>query len=77
VPGAPIDGERANPVGASRTHPSDVVEAALARAIDAEVNDRGAGWEARVASLADELRARRLAREGVPILGAKAPKRSV
>lgn len=51
---------------------ADVVEAALARAIDAEVATRGAGWEARVAALADELRTRgRLAREGVVAVDAK------
>jgi hypothetical protein len=43
----------------------DVVEAALARAIDAEVEARAPGWEGRVALLAEELRARRLARDGV------------
>ena len=47
---------------------SDVVEAALARAIEAEVETRGPGWEGRVAVLAGELRARRLAREGVALL---------
>lgn len=51
--------------------PADVVEAALARAIDAEVASRGAGWEARVAALADELRARRLVREVVVAIDAK------
>jgi hypothetical protein len=44
---------------------ADVVEAALAKAIDAEVQERRAGWEARVALLAGELQARRLARGGV------------
>ena len=43
----------------------DVVEAALAKAIEAEVDVRASGWEARVALLAGELRARRLARSGV------------
>jgi hypothetical protein len=47
---------------------SDVVEGALAGAIDAEVRTRGLGWEARVALLADELTARRRARERVPSL---------
>jgi hypothetical protein len=42
----------------------DVVEGALARAIEAEVDGRSAGWEARVALLAGELQARRLARAG-------------
>jgi hypothetical protein len=46
----------------------DVVEAALAMAIEAEVETRRMGWEARVALLAAELQARRLAREGVPLL---------
>jgi hypothetical protein len=50
---------------------ADVVELALARAIEAEVADRRPGWEARVALLAGELQARRLAREGVTILNAK------
>jgi phage baseplate assembly protein W len=40
---------------------ADVVDAALARAIDAEVRERILGWESRVALLAGELRARRLA----------------
>jgi hypothetical protein len=48
---------------------ADVVEAALARAIDAEVDERQPGWEGRVALLAAELQARRLAREGVTVLG--------
>jgi hypothetical protein len=47
------------------------VEAALARAIDAEVDARQAGWEGRVALLAGELQARRLARGGVVALDAK------
>jgi hypothetical protein len=50
---------------------ADVVELALARAIEADVADRQPGWEARVALLAGELQARRLAREGVPTLDAK------
>ena len=37
----------------------DIVEAALARAIDAETETRGAGWQARVTLLATELQARR------------------
>jgi len=56
--------------------PADIVEVALARAIDAEVRDRRAGWEARVARLADELRARRLARDGVATLDRKVRRRS-
>jgi hypothetical protein len=44
------------------------VEAALAAAIEAEIETRGPGWEGRVALLAGELRARRLAREGVAVL---------
>jgi hypothetical protein len=51
--------------------PVDVVEAALARAIDAEVNARSPGWEGRVALLAGELQARRLARGGVVAIDAK------
>jgi phage baseplate assembly protein W len=47
------------------------VEAALARAIEAEVDGRSSGWEARVALLAGELQARRLARGGVVALDAK------
>jgi hypothetical protein len=47
------------------------VEAALARAIEAEVDARSPGWEARVALLADELRARRLARGGIVALDVK------
>jgi hypothetical protein len=47
---------------------ADVVETALARAIDGEVEARASGWETRVALLAEELRARRLARIGVPVL---------
>ena len=50
---------------------ADVVEAALARAIDAEVDARSPGWEGRVAVLAGELQARRLARGGVVALDAK------
>jgi phage baseplate assembly protein W len=49
------------------------VERALATAIDAEVQSRGAGWEARVALLASELRARRLTRDGVMVLGDERP----
>ncbi len=49
----------------------DVVELALAKAIDAEVADRRPGWEGRVALLAGELQARRLARGGVATLDAK------
>ena len=50
---------------------SDVVEVALARPIDAEVEARGSGWEGRVAVLAEELRTRRLARAGVAMLELK------
>jgi hypothetical protein len=50
---------------------SDVVEAALARAINAEVDGRTPGWEGRVVVLAGELQARRLARGGVVALDAK------
>jgi hypothetical protein len=49
----------------------DAVEVALAKAIEAEVATRGAGWEARVALLAGELRARRRARDDVPTLNAR------
>ncbi len=46
------------------------MEHALARAIEAEVEERTAGWEARVALLASELGARRLARSRVvPLRG--------
>jgi hypothetical protein len=65
------DDERRRGVSAS----GDVVEVALARAIEAEVSSRDAGWEARVAALAAELRARRLARNGVATLEAKARRR--
>jgi hypothetical protein len=44
------------------------VEAALARAIEAEVEACGPGWEGRVAVLAEQLRARRLARKEVVVL---------
>jgi hypothetical protein len=54
----------------------DVVELALAIAIEAEVAERRPGWEARVALLAGELQARRLAREGVATLDAKKRQRS-
>jgi hypothetical protein len=54
---------------------SDVVEAALARAIEAELETRAPGWEGRVAVLAGELRARRLARDGVAVLGEERPLR--
>jgi hypothetical protein len=37
--------------------------------LDAEVDERQPGWEGRVAVLAGELQARRLAREGVTVLG--------
>lgn len=64
---APQEDARQRGVSAS----GDVVEAALARAIDAEVDARQAGWEGRVALLAGELQARRLARGGVVALDAK------
>lgn len=41
--------------------------------IRTEVAERSAGWEARVALLAGELRARRLARGGVVALHARRP----
>jgi hypothetical protein len=77
------DADRATQDDAKRRDVSasvDVVEAALARAIDAEVSERRAGWEARVALLCGELQARRLAREGVVRLAghplrAKPPKK--
>jgi hypothetical protein len=53
----------------------DVVEAALARAIDAEVDAHSPGWEGRVAVLAGELQARRLARWGVVAIDAKRERR--
>jgi hypothetical protein len=62
----------------SRTVPreaGDVVEQALARAIDAEVLTRAPGWEGRVALLAGELQARRLAREGVATIDPKKRRR--
>jgi hypothetical protein len=49
----------------------DVVEHALARAIGGEVEERRPGWEARVSVLANELRARRLARLEVTSLDEK------
>jgi hypothetical protein len=64
------DDQRRRDVSAS----GDAVEAALARAIEAEVDERATGWEARVALLAGELRARRLARSGIAFLVAKARK---
>jgi hypothetical protein len=48
---------------------ADVVDSALARAIDAEVRERMPGWESRVALLASELRARRLAKESAVAIG--------
>jgi hypothetical protein len=70
------DPERATQDDARRREVSasgDVVEAALARAIEAEVGERRPGWEGRVALLAGELRARRLARDGVILLREDAP----
>jgi hypothetical protein len=61
------DDERRREVSAS----VDIVEVALARAIESEVGARSAGWEARVALLAGELQARRLARDGVSRLEPK------
>jgi hypothetical protein len=55
--------------------PADVVDAALAKAIETEVQERLPGWESRVAALADDLRARRLARQCVPTLATKARQR--
>jgi hypothetical protein len=60
------DDERRREVSAS----GDVVEGALAKAIEAEVQERRPGWESRVAVLAGELQARRLARERVTSLDA-------
>jgi hypothetical protein len=54
---------------------SDVVEAALARAIEAEVEARGPGWERRVAVLAGELRVRRLTREKIVLLDRDGPRK--
>jgi hypothetical protein len=47
------------------------VEAALAKAIEAEVEERRPGWEGRVAALASELGARRLAASNVVALRRK------
>lgn len=49
--------QRRREVSASR----DVVEVALAKAIDAKVEERRPGWEGRAAALASELGVRRLA----------------
>jgi hypothetical protein len=49
----------------------DVVEVALARAIEAEVGARAAGWEGRVALLAGELQARRIARWDIVALDSR------
>jgi hypothetical protein len=65
------DDERRREVSASR----DVVEVALAKAIETEVSERSTGWEARVAVLAGELPARRLARLGGVVLGEKRRRR--
>jgi len=65
------DDERRREVSASE----DVVERALARAIEAEVGARGAGWEGRVALLARELQARRHSRESVVALDTRARRR--
>jgi hypothetical protein len=61
------DDERRRGVSASE----DVVERARARAIEAEVEERPTGWEARVTVLASELRARRLIRQEVTSLDTK------
>jgi hypothetical protein len=53
----------------------DVVEAALARAIDAEVDARLPGWEGRIGLLAAELQARRRSRQGVASLETRAIRR--
>jgi hypothetical protein len=53
----------------------DVVERALAKAMEAEVEERLPGWEGRVAVLAGELRARRLARAGNVVRLGDAPRR--
>jgi hypothetical protein len=49
----------------------DVVDAALAKAVAAEVEERRPGWEARVALLAGELQARRQSQRGVASLEIK------
>jgi hypothetical protein len=61
------DDQRRREVSAS----GDVVEAALAKAIEAEVEERRPGWEGRVAALASELGARRLAASNVVALSRK------
>ena len=58
--------ERVN-VGGTR----NVAEAALAKAIEAEVEERRPGWDGRVAVLAGELQARRLAASNVVALRRK------
>jgi hypothetical protein len=52
-----------------------IVEAALAAAIEAEVLDRRPWWEGRVSMLAEELRARRLARATVADLAERRSRR--
>jgi hypothetical protein len=61
------DDQRRREVSAS----GDVVEAALAKAIEAEVEERRPGWERRVAALASELGARRPAASNVVALTRK------
>jgi len=51
------------------------VEHALARAIEAEVEERRPGWEGRVSLLAAELQVRRHSRERVVFLGPRARER--
>jgi hypothetical protein len=53
----------------------DVVEVALARAIQAEVDERLPGWEGRIGLLAAELQARRHSREGVASLETRTSRR--
>jgi len=65
------DDERRREVSAS----GDVVEAALAKAIEAEVAVRLPGWEGRIGLLAAELQARRHSREGVASLDRMARRR--
>jgi hypothetical protein len=75
VNGRVDDADRATQGDARRREVSasgDFVEAALARAIDAEVAEHLPGWEGRVAGLAGELRDRRLARSSVAVLATKA-----
>jgi hypothetical protein len=61
------DDQRRREVSASE----DVVETALASAVEVEIAERLPGSEGRVALLAGELQARRLARAGVTNLDTK------